>query len=475
MQFREKVGKKKIRIVPHSNKKFYSIAELSESFREGSIKPSEITEFYLNNIAKKDSEIQSYQEVYIESATMTSKAADKAMSLGQRLGPFHGIPFVLKDIYDVQGEITTSGSKVFANKVAETTSTMAKRLLAAGGVLLGKSKTVEFAFGGWGTNQNMGTPRNPWDKENHRICGGSSSGSAAALASDLAVCATGTDTGGSVRLPAAFCGVTGLKVTKDLLSTKGITPLSHTLDTPGPMARSLFDLVVMFEVLKGTDGSEIDKKMRCKTGSFYDLIQGVSGLRIGAIDKNDRSRCSSKVLQQYDKILGMLESQGATIEEFTSPIDFHDMSQKTGDIISIEAYSYHGHLCEDRNNLIDQNVRQRILKAKDFSASQYLKLLEEKEANQQIFLDSISSLDALVTPTTTHEAALINEVDQEISPGHFTRPFNYTNMCALSVPIGLGNNNLPVGFQIAARPNNEKITLRIGGEVERNVPSTLEH
>ena len=473
MQFPGKVGKRKTGIVPHSDKKFYSIAELSESFREGHIKPSEITDFYLSNIAKKDSEIQSYQEVYIESATMASKEADKAMSLGQRLGPFHGIPFALKDIYDVQGKITTSGSKVFATKIAETSSTMAKRLLAAGGILLGKSKTVEFAFGGWGTNQNMGTPRNPWDKENHRICGGSSSGSAAALAADLAVCATGTDTGGSVRLPAAFCGVTGLKVTKNLLSTEGITPLSHTLDTPGPMTRSLLDLVVMFEVLKGTDGSEIDKKMRCKTGSFYDLIQGVSGLRIGAIDKNDRSRCSSQVLQQYDKTLGMLESQGAIIDEFSSPINYHDMSQKTGDIISIEAYSYHGHLCEDKNNPIDQNVRQRILKAKDFSAGQYLKLLEDKEANQKIFLDSISSLDALVTPTTTHEAALIKEVDQEISPGHFTRPFNYTNMCALSVPIGLGKNNLPVGFQIAARPNNEKITLRIGGEVERNVSSTL--
>ena len=171
----------------------------------------------------------------------------------------------------------------------------------------------------------------------------------------------------------------------------------------------------------------------------------------------------------------MLKSQGATIEEFVSPIDFHVMGKQTGDIISIEAYSYHGHLCEDKNNPIDQNVRQRILQAKDFSADQYLKLLEDRKRNQKIFLESMSSFDALVTPTTTHEAALIKEVDQEISPGHFTRPFNYTTMCALSVPIGLGKNGLPIGFQIAARPNDEKMTLRIGGEVERNIPSIFKN
>jgi len=460
--------------MPQHDNKFHSIEELSRSFQEGDIKPSEITEFYLKNIVEKDAEIQCYQEVYIESATISSKEADKAMLSGHRLGPFHGIPFVLKDIYDVQGKITTSGSKIFTKKVAETTSTMAKRLLAAGGILLGKSKTVEFAFGGWGTNQNMGTPWNPWDEENHRICGGSSSGSAAALASNLTVCATGTDTGGSVRLPAGFCGVTGLKVTKDLLSTKGITPLSHTLDTPGPMARSLLDLVVMFEVLKGTEGYEIDQKMTSSSGLFEDLKKGVSGLRIGTINEKDRSQCSCTVLQQYDKILGMLENQGANIAEFNSPIDYHDMSQKTGDIISIEAYSHHGYLCEDENNIVDQNVKQRILHAKDFSTKQYVKLLEDRKANQQIFLDSMSSFDALVTPTMTHEATLIEEVNQAVSPGHFTRPFNYTGMCALSVPIGLGENDLPVGFQIAARPNDEKMALRIGAEVERSVPSFFE-
>ncbi len=469
MQFQEKVGK--TRIVPHSDKIFYSIVELSKSFHEGHIRPSEITEFYLNNIAKKDPKIKAYQAVYNENAHLLAKEADTAISLGKRLGPFHGIPFVLKDIYDVEGQITTSGSKMHESKMATTTSKMAELLLAAGGILLGKSKTVEFAFGGWGTNEKMETPWNPWDMKNHRICGGSSSGSGAALSSNLTVCATGTDTGGSIRLPAAFCGVTGLKVTKDFLSTKGITPLSHTLDTPGPMARSLLDLVIMFEVLKGTEGLKIDHQMANKKGLFNHLIKGISGLRIGTISQKDRSQCSNQVLNQYDKIVKILGNQGAIIEEFIPPIDYSDMSKKAGDIISIEAYSYHGHFCEDKNSIMDEDVRQRILKAKDFSVSQYKYLLEERKANEKTFLNSMRSFDALITPTTTHEAALVEDVDQAISPGYFTRPFNYITMCALSVPIGLGENGLPVGLQIAARPNDEQMTLRIGGEIERNVSS----
>ena len=459
--------------MPHIDK-FHSIVELSKSFKEGHFKPSEITEFYLNNIVEKDGKIQCFQNVYAESATVCSKAADKAISSGHRLGPFHGIPFVLKDIYDVEGRITTSGSKILENKIVAETATMAERLIAAGGILLGKSKTVEFAFGGWGTNQKMGTPWNPWDLKNHRICGGSSSGSAAALASNLCVCATGTDTGGSVRLPAAFCGITGLKVTKDLLTTKGITPLSHTLDTPGPMARSLIDVVIMFEVLSGTKGAEIDKKMVSNTGYFGDLTRGVSEMRIGAIANKDRARCSLDVLKRYDEILRILENQGATVEEYNSPIDYDDIAKKTGDIISIEAYFYHGHLCEDKSNPMDEDVRTRILKGKAFSASQYLKLLEDRKTNGKTFLDSMLGFDALVTPTTTDEASLVKEVDHEVSPGHFTRPFNYITMCALSIPMGLSNNGLPLGLQIAARPHEENIALRIGGEVERNLSSVCE-
>ena len=451
--------------------KFYSLIELSQLFKERKLKPSEVTDFYLSRITKVDKEIQAFEEVYRDSATLLAKKADLAFESGKSIGPFHGIPFVLKDIFDVQDKITTSGSKLFNKEVAKSTSSMAKHLLDAGGILLGKSKTVQFAFGGWGTNQEMGTPRNPWDNKNHRICGGSSSGSAAALASNLTVCATGTDTGGSVRLPASFCGLTGLKVTKGLLSTKGIAPLSHTLDTPGPMARSLLDLVIMFETMKGAQGTKLEENMLQERGLFKSIEEGVEGLHIGSIGIRDRSICSNNVLKRYDEVLQVLENQGAKITEFNPPFNYQDLAQRIGNIIAIEAYSYYGRFCEDRKCPMDEDVRKRILIAKNFSNEQYLKLLEQRKTDEKLFLDSMLGFDALVTPTTLDEAPLITDVDQEISPGHFTRPFNYITMCALSIPIGLNRNNLPVGLQIAARSNCEDMAIRIGGEVERHQSS----
>ena len=459
----------------HSSNPFYSLTELATSFKKKSLKPSVITEFYINKIAEDDTKIGAFQTVFTETARLSAESADAAILSGNRLGPFHGIPFVLKDICELKGSVTTGGSKAFKERVSKVTATIANRLLAAGGVLLGKSKTVEFAFGGWGTNQEMGTPWNPWDKNNHRVCGGSSAGSAAALAGNLAVCAIGTDTGGSVRLPAAFCGLTGLKVTKNILSTKGIIPLSHTLDTPGPMARSVMDLVVMFEVLKGTDGWKIDKKISTETGIFRNLKQGVGGLHLGSIDDKSRNQCSSEVLRNYDALLLSLEQKGALIEQFIPPIDYWGLSEDVSHIIAVEAFYHHGYLYQDKTNLMDDDVRRRVMKAKDFSANQYLKILNDRKRLKKTFLRSMLRFDALLTPTITNVAPLLSDVDQEKSPGYFTRPFNYMGMCALSLPSGLNESGLPLSLQIAGRPNDEQMVLRVGSEIERCVPSIFKN
>ena len=182
---------------------------------------SQITEFYLQRILENDKKIKAFEVIYPDAAMKSAKAADSQIAEGNWLGPFHGIPFVLKDICDLEGHITTCGSELYKNRVSISTASIASRLLSAGGILLGKSKTVEFAFGGWGTNQRMGTPMNPWDEKNHRICGGSSSGSAAALAANMAVCAIGTDTGGSIRFPSACCGIVGIKPTYSRVSRYG--------------------------------------------------------------------------------------------------------------------------------------------------------------------------------------------------------------------------------------------------------------
>ena len=450
---------------------YYSLLELNHSFKFGDITSSEIVEYYLSNIKKNDPKIKAFQDIYYKSALNAGKACDLAFSSGNRIGPFHGIPFVLKDICELKGKITTGGSAAYIKRKSKETAIIANRLLSAGGVLLGKTKTVEFAFGGWGTNQKMGTPKNPWDNKNHRVCGGSSAGSAAALASDMAVCAVGTDTGGSVRLPAAFCGLAGLKVTKDLLPTHGILPLSHTFDTPGPMARTLMDMTIMFEVLRGVEGWKIDQDIAKNEGIFKFLTKSVEGLRVGVIDDTDRKVCSSDVLHRYDEIIVALESQGAIIDFYKPPIDYSEISNRMSSIIAAEAYYHHGHLYEDMENPMDEDVRSRVLSAKELDTCTYIHLVVGRKLAKTLFFESMQNFDVLISPTIVDEAPMIKSVDQYVSPGYFTRPFNYAGMCALSVQMGLSKSGLPLGLQVAARPNCEALTVQVGASVEREIPS----
>ena len=227
----------------------YSVVELEKKYTEGSLTPKQVIDECLDSIEAMDSVVGAWQAVYAEEARAAAQIATAEMASGTRKGPFHGVPFALKDIVEVEGKLTAAGCAEWKDRRSIVTAEVAKRLIDSGGILIGKTKTVEFAFGGWGTNQRMGTPHNPWDKDVARVPGGSSSGSGAAVASGMVPCAIGTDTGGSVRLPAAFCGIVGLKTTEGLLPTDGIVPLSHTLDTPGPIARSVADAAVMYDAM----------------------------------------------------------------------------------------------------------------------------------------------------------------------------------------------------------------------------------
>ena len=229
----------------------HSVVELDKRYSDRSLTPTQAVEECLEAIEELDPTLGAWQEVYAEEARAAARIADAEVSSNRRKGPFHGVPFALKDIVEVEGKRTAAGCFEWKDRQSTMTAEVAQRLIDAGGILLGKTKTVEFAMGGWGTNQRMGTPHNPWDKNVARTPGGSSSGSGVSVASGMVPCAIGTDTGGSVRLPAAFCGIAGLKTTEGLLPTSGIVPLSHTLDTPGPMARSVADVAVMFDALVG--------------------------------------------------------------------------------------------------------------------------------------------------------------------------------------------------------------------------------
>ncbi len=429
-----------------------SLADLTKGFASGALKSSQVTRDHLDRIEALDGKIGAYQAVYAEDAMRMAEAADKLFEAGFPLSPFHGIPFVLKDICDVEGRITTGGSKVNAGRISPTTGPVAKRLLAAGGVLLGKTKTVEHALGGWGTNTQMGTPWNPWDLAVARVPGGSSSGTGAAVGAGLAVCGVGTDTGGSVRLPAAYCGVVGLKVTEGRLPTDGIIPLAH-LDTPGPLARSVTDAWIMYQAM---DGAEIAAPEP----------RSIKGLRLGVMDAAERALCDPDVLGDYDAALVVLTGLGAELAEFSAQKPYAELTETCGRLIMAEAYHHHGHLYDQPDLPLDEDVRKRMLAGRDIAAHDYLAMKGERRVGTAEFLTRMARFDAVLTPTTLTPAPPLSDIDQDVAPSHFTRPANFFGLCALSLPMGMTSNNLPTSLQIMARPFGEDIALTIGSAYE---------
>jgi aspartyl-tRNA(Asn)/glutamyl-tRNA(Gln) amidotransferase subunit A len=217
------------------------------------LSPVELMDATIAKIRANEPKLHAFVETYFDDARLAAEAADKAIRAGHAVGPLHGIPIALKDLVEINGRVATGGSKAWQDRRANRTATLARRAVQAGMIIIGKTHTVEFALGGWGTNQHMGTPWNPWDLQTHSIPGGSSSGSGVAVAARMVPWAIGTDTGGSVRLPASFCGITGFKTTIGRISTYGVLPLAPTLDTPGPMTRNVEDAALLYQVLQGPD------------------------------------------------------------------------------------------------------------------------------------------------------------------------------------------------------------------------------
>ena len=296
-----------------------TVAELSRAFGARTLSPVDAVDALMKRIAKRNPTLQAYIAVYEADARLAAEAADKAIRSGHRVGPLHGVPIALKDLVDLEGRVTTGGSKVWAKRVSPVTATLAEKLIAAGMIVLGKTHTVEFAMGSWGTNTHMGTPRNPWDLRVHRTPGGSSSGSGVAVAAGLAPAAIGTDTGGSVRIPAAWNGIVGLKVTVGRISTWGVLPLSSTLDTPGPLARTVEDAALIYNALSGPDPRDPQTLAWTPVDPLPSLRRGVAGLRLAVLPDAERAGVDNEILAAYDVAVDTLAKLGAQIVRVALP------------------------------------------------------------------------------------------------------------------------------------------------------------
>jgi len=444
-----------------------TVAELSRAFGERTLSPVDAVEALFERIRKRDPLLHAFIAVYESDARLAAEAADRAIRAGHRVGPLHGVPIALKDLVDLQGRVTTGGSKVWTDRVSPVTATLAERLIAAGMIVLGKTHTVEFAMGSFGTNTHMGTPRNPWDPAVHRAPGGSSSGSGVAVAAGLAPVAIGTDTGGSVRMPASWCGVVGLKVTAGRISTYGILPLSTTLDTPGPLARSVEDAALIFRVLNGPDPRDPQTLAWAPADPLPALRRGVGGLRLAVLPDDERDGVAADVLAAYDAAVETLGTLGARIVRPALPHKFRHYAAATGRIIGAEGYLFVGHLVDDASLPLDPHVRPRIQLGRGVSARDYLKTLAERAERSREFAAALADADALLTPTTQTVAPPIDEIDQSGTAAHFTRAGNYLGLCGLAVPNGFTAAGLPTSLQILAHAGQEATALRIGWAYEQ--------
>ena len=426
------------------------------------LSPVDLVEALLERIRARDPKPHAFVEVYFEDARLAAEAADKAIRSGHAIGPLHGIPIALKDLIEIEGRVTTGGSEVWRERRSRCTATLAQRLIAAGLIVIGKTHTVEFAMGGWGTNQHRGTPWNPWDPITARTPGGSSSGSGVAVAAGMAPWAIGTDTGGSVRLPASWCGLSGLKTTIGRVSTYGILPLSPTLDTPGPMARSVEGAALLYQVMQGLDVLDPRTRGIAPSDPLPTLRRGVRGLRLARMPEAERDGVDREVLAAYDASLDSMTRLGAEIVSVKLPCRFTDYTALTARIIGAEGYFLIGDLIDDVSLPIDEAVRPRIAAGRGISARDYLAALRDREEAKRQFAAAFADVDALLTPTTQTAAIPLDAVDQTTTPAHFTRFVNFLNLCALALPNGFTVAGLPISLQIVCRGYDEATVLRIG-------------
>lgn len=449
-----------------------SIARAAKALRTGEISPLELTDAYLRRIDQLNPRVNAYITVTAERAHEDARRAGEELAAGKRRGPLHGIPIAHKDLYETAGIRTTGGAKIHADHVPKSDCTVARKLREAGTILLGKLNTHEYAYGATTNNPHFGPTRNPWDIE--RIPGGSSGGSGAAIAAGLATATTGTDTGGSIRMPASLCGVVGLKPTYGRVSKAGVLPLSYRFDHAGPLTRTVEDAALMFNAIAGYDPADATTIRTPVEDATASLGTGVRGLRIGVPRAYFFDPLEDEVATALDLAIAEFVRLGADVRAITLP-GIAEATAGTFGFVLAEAQEIHAESLRMRADDFGTDVRAILGSAAPATAA-LMTGLRACDALAVTMRTALESVDVLLTPTTPITAA---RIDQEIvryggieepvlyAISRCTAPFNTTQLPALSLPCGFTRTGLPVGMQIVGRPFDEATVLRIGHAYEQ--------
>jgi aspartyl-tRNA(Asn)/glutamyl-tRNA(Gln) amidotransferase subunit A len=441
-----------------------TIGELGQKFRNRLLSCKEITSAYYERIRILNPHLHAYIFVDEEKGLDWADGIDKLFACGVDLGPLMGVPVAIKDICSVDGMPTTNGSNIVSDDITGPEGSLVKRLKALGCVILGKTHTVEFALGATGLNKYKGTPKNPWDEKTHRIPGGSSSGSGVAVAAGLAAFAIGTDTGGSVRIPASFNGIVGLKTTKNKWPTDGIFPLSPTLDTPGPLARSVKDTKLIFDTYN--NNKKLSKPLEIKN------------LVIGKLMEPFTENLDTSVMAAYNNFCKKLEDAGAKIEDVIVD-EAREKATLFPTIVGSEIISAFGR--EKFLQIVDQMDPVTGIRAKlglNVSSVEYINAKKRILELNSIVGGYFKKYDALVSPTTIMQAIEVDNSavgselhERSLLASANTQPVNIFGMCAITYPIQKFANSenqqiLPVGLQVICNKDDDDYAVAIALALE---------
>jgi aspartyl-tRNA(Asn)/glutamyl-tRNA(Gln) amidotransferase subunit A len=449
---------------------YLSIGSLARAYRARSVSPTEATDAYLERIQRLDGQVHAYLTLTADRARQEARTAEQELAQGHDRGPLHGVPIGLKDLFNTAGIRTTGQSRVLLDNVPHADATCVRKLADAGMVLLGKLSMHEFAFGGPDFDGPFPPARNPWDLE--RVPAGSSSGSGAALAAGLCAGALGSDTGGSIRGPASYCGIAGLKPTYGLVSRYGVLPLAWSLDHAGPMARSVEDCAILLQAIAGYDPLDPGSARAPGTPDYVaELGGGVAGLRIGAplAYLEGVPDLSAETMAAFRAALDQFSRLGATVNAVELPEHEHYQVVNSG-ILTAEAFAYHQPTITTSPELYGPRFVRRIRDGALLSAADYLTLLRGRALIKRRVAELMQTIDILALPTSPHPAETFAE--EAATPmwkrTSFTRPFNVTGQPAMSVPCGFSSDNLPIGLQLVGRPFEDALVLRTAHAYEQS-------
>ena len=450
-----------------------SLTAVAQAIAKKQFSSREVTQSCLERIAKWQPRLNAFMAIEAEAALAAADIADAALAKGKSAGVLHGVPIAHKDMYYDAGRVVTCGSQIRRDFVATTTSTALQRLKDAGTIRLGSLQMAEFAYGPTGHNSHYGAVHNPFAVDH--ITGGSSSGSGAAVAARLTFAALGSDTGGSIRLPAHFCGVTGLKTTYGLISRAGAMPLSQSLDTVGPLARSAEDCALLVGLMAGADPEDPTTFAGPVPDYAAATRQPIKGLRIGVPSAFYVDDLDAEVAGILDETIAVFRREGADIVQVELP-DQRQLTAACQLVLAVEAAAFHKRWLIERPQDYGPQVLMRLQNGLAIPGVSYLEAMRWRGSALAAHNAAVAGLDAVIAPVAPVAAPTIVESDIGNSPDaeaviqrltRFTRAINYLGVPSLAIPAGSTRRGLPVGMQLIGRSFDEAMLLRIGAAFQR--------